>query len=265
METNPAPLEIRLFGTWHAHVNGEPMSRLRSRAGRWLLALLVLRHDCPVERAWLAGTLWPDSDEEQALYNLRRNLTDVRSALGPEAHRMDAPTPRTIRFDTDGADIDLCEFDTSVARGDTGSLERAIEMYRGPLLEGCSEEWVIPERDIREQSYLRALETLGERASERGDPKEAVRHLRRAISIDPFRESLQRALMEALASGGDPAAATQVYRDLRLLLHREMRAAPAPETTSVLERIRGQSKLNAAVQSAVAYPAAVPIRRIPNR
>jgi hypothetical protein len=37
--------------------HGAPLRRLRSRNGLWLLALLTLRHDRQVERAWLAGTL----------------------------------------------------------------------------------------------------------------------------------------------------------------------------------------------------------------
>jgi len=36
---------------------------------------------------------------------------------------------------------------------------------------------------------------------ERSQPQEAVQHLRAGISIDPLRESMQRALMEALAAG----------------------------------------------------------------
>ena len=276
METIAAPLEIRLFGTFDARVHGEPMPHLRSRAGQWLLALLVLRHGDPVERAWLAGTLWPDSDEEKALYNLRRNLTDLRQALGPEAYRLESPTARTLRLDLSDACVDVASFDEALAhssKDEGGSLhpsclilhpsQVAVEVYRGPLLEGCLEEWVLPERDVREQAYVRALETLGTQAMDRGEPLEAARHLRRGVSLDPLRESMQRALMQALAAGGDAAAAIQVYRDLRLLLHREMRIAPAPETTAVLERIRGQSRLNATTHATAAAPAAPPPRRIP--
>ena len=36
----------------------------------------------------VAGTLWPDSTETQALASLRMALTDLRSALGPAAERL---------------------------------------------------------------------------------------------------------------------------------------------------------------------------------
>jgi DNA-binding SARP family transcriptional activator len=77
-----APLAIGLFGPFTVRRQGDPLPRLRTRKGQWLLALLTLRHDGDVERAWLAGTLWPDNPESQALAHLRRCLTDLRQALG---------------------------------------------------------------------------------------------------------------------------------------------------------------------------------------
>ena len=93
------PLTIHLFGPFEARVNGMPLPRLRTRKGQWLLALLALRHDRDVERSWLAGTLWPDSDEPQALQSLRMALTDLRRALGAEAPRILAPTNSVLRLD----------------------------------------------------------------------------------------------------------------------------------------------------------------------
>src|SRR5262245_8422196 len=82
------PLALRLLGPFEARVHGAPLSGLYSRKGQWLLALLVLRHGRDVERRWLAGTFWPEAPEEQGLYYLRRELTHLRRALGPEASRL---------------------------------------------------------------------------------------------------------------------------------------------------------------------------------
>src|SRR5947209_12048646 len=59
------PLTIHLFGPFEVRVSGVLLPRLRTRKGQWVLALLALRHGCDVERSWLAGTLWPDSDESR--------------------------------------------------------------------------------------------------------------------------------------------------------------------------------------------------------
>ena len=68
------PFSLRLFGPFAVEVAGQPMPRLRSRKGHWILALLALRAGTPVERDWLAGVLWPENEEEKALYSLRRSL-----------------------------------------------------------------------------------------------------------------------------------------------------------------------------------------------
>src|SRR5215218_10132197 len=81
-------LRLRLFGPFGAQVRGNPLPRLRTRKGQWLLALLTLRSGCEVERAWLAGLLWPNSSEELAAQSLRTSLADLRRALGPEADRL---------------------------------------------------------------------------------------------------------------------------------------------------------------------------------
>src|ERR1051326_3372613 len=82
-----SPLTIRLFGSLSVLLQGAPMPRVRPRSVEWLLALLVLRSPRNVSRSWLAGTLWPDSEDPQALKNLRNVLLSLRQALGSEGER----------------------------------------------------------------------------------------------------------------------------------------------------------------------------------
>jgi DNA-binding SARP family transcriptional activator len=187
-----------LFGPFDVRLHGHPLPPPRTQKTHWLLALLALQEGRTLERTWLAGTLWPDSTEEQAARNLRTTLWDLRVSLGPEAHRLEAPTTHTLRLDLVDAEADLLIFDEAIARGDAASLERAVALYRGPLLQGCEEEWILPERAARKQAYLAALETLATAALTRGEPAAAVRHLRRLLAVDPLRESVQRTLMQAL-------------------------------------------------------------------
>jgi predicted ATPase/class 3 adenylate cyclase/Tfp pilus assembly protein PilF len=236
------PLTIRLFGAMEVSPPGTPFPRLRAQPGYWLLALLVLRHDREVDRGWLAGTLWPDSLESTSADNLRKYLVDLRRALGTEAVRLHAPTPRTLRLDLEGVYVDVIAFDAAIARGDTPALEGAVALYRGPLLEACAEAWVLQERENREQALLATLETLAARSMAAGDPAAAERHLRRAVSVDPLRETAHRGLMQALAAGGNYAAAQEAYRELRLLLHREVNAEPDPETQAVYAQIRQDAR-----------------------
>src|SRR5690242_14808095 len=70
----PAPLALHLFGPFAAAVHGVPLSRLRSRKGQWLLALLALREGREVERSWLMELLWPGAATPQAAASLRASL-----------------------------------------------------------------------------------------------------------------------------------------------------------------------------------------------
>ncbi|HLK56982.1 MAG TPA: BTAD domain-containing putative transcriptional regulator, partial [Chthonomonadaceae bacterium] len=237
------PLSLRLLGPFQALLDGRPFSLRHSRKEQWLLALLTLRHNRDVERDWLAGTLWPESQKSRTL--LRDTLSDLRQALGSQAGRLCSPTAHTLCLELTGADVDVLAFDAAIARGDQASLEEAVGLYRGPLLEGCTEEWALAERAAREQAYVQALERLAQQALSQANAASAVGYLQRVVLMDPLRESAQRALMQALAAAGDHAAAVLAYRDLRLLLRRELHADPDPETTALFQRIRQEARLRA--------------------
>jgi DNA-binding SARP family transcriptional activator len=142
-----SPLVLRLFGPFDVRVNGLPLPRLRSRSGLSLLALLVLRHEAAVERDWLAGLLWPERSTSQGLATLRRDLTDLRRALGAAAGRLRSSTRHSLCLNLAGAVVDVAAFDALMARGDPPSLEQAAALYRGSLLEGWTEESYVVRRE----------------------------------------------------------------------------------------------------------------------
>ncbi len=229
------PFDVRLAG-------GKRLPPLRTHKGEWLLALLALRGGRPVAREWLASILWQDSQDSAALYNLRRCLSDLRPALGAEAWRLQTLTARNIALDLTGAEVDIQKFDAAITKGDPEALRRAVDLYRGPLMEGCDEEWVSQERMPREENYLMALERLAEHAAEEQDFAQAAAYLRRIVSREPTRETAQRALMTTLSKMGDHAAVVQTYRGLRQYLHEEMNIDPAAETQQLMREIRDQAR-----------------------
>jgi DNA-binding SARP family transcriptional activator len=235
----PSAMEIRLFGAFDVRIGAVPLPHLRTRKGNYLLALLVLRRGRAMARDWLCGKLWPDSLMEQARGNLRRTLTDLRCALGPEARRLWAPLPDTLCFDLTDVAVDVLRFDEAVLpAGNEADLTAAVALYGGLLLEGWEEEWVMAERSTRQEAYLRCLTTLARHALERGDPVSATVSLRKAIAADPLRETVQRDLMVALVRAGDHAGALQTYRALNDCLSREWGAVPGAETTALYQALR---------------------------
>jgi DNA-binding SARP family transcriptional activator len=242
LDRHASLLTLRLFGPPDVRVNGAPLPRLRSRKVLSLLALLTLRHGSELRRSWLAGMLWPDTPTHLALATLRRDLTDLRRALGPAASFLRSPTRDTLCLELPEGAADVVVFYAAMACGEIEALEKAVSLYRGPLLEGWEEEWVFEGRRACQEAFLGALETLARHALAGGAPGAAEQYLRRAVAVDPLRETAQRALMAALAAGGKDAAATVVYRELRDLLRREMNAQPDPETKRLFESIRAETR-----------------------
>jgi predicted ATPase/DNA-binding SARP family transcriptional activator len=237
-----APFTIRMFGPMEVRIHGQPRLRLRYRKSAWVLALLALRRGAEVEREWVIGNLWPESGGSQSLRNC---LSELRRALGPEENRLRAPLPRFLSLDLSGASVDVLAFDDACRRGDPLSLEQAVALYNGRLLEGCSEAWAFPEQQLREQAFLEAVEKLAALELARGNAAAAERYLRRAVAADPLRENAQRGLMGLLAAGGSYAAAFVTYRELRLRLHRELNVEPDPQTRSLFEDLRAEARRRA--------------------
>jgi predicted ATPase/DNA-binding SARP family transcriptional activator len=242
VEPSSGPLAIRLFGAFELRAGEQALPPPRSRREQWLLALLIFQQgrDCP--RSGLAALLWPESGADQASYNLRRTLTQLRRALGTHAGRLRAPTRETVAFDLAGVEVDVLSFDRAVAEASPGSLGRAVALYRGPLLKECSEEWVLFERESRELAYLSALEALAAAALAEGRPAEAEASLRRALAAQPLRESAHRGLMQALAAQGNHATVALVYRDLCRRLRGEGVAEPDAETTALFEHLQASAR-----------------------
>lgn len=235
-------LRLILFGPMGTLVHGQTLPPLRSRKALWLLALLALRHGRPVEREWLAGTLWPDASQSQAYANLRTVLSELRKALGPEGGRLHSPDRHTVRLDLTGADVDLLDFDEAVESSSPSAWEKATALYRGPLLEGCSEEWVHQERSARERACFRAFRRLADSALATGDYETAADRYRSAIAIDSWSDVARRGLMRAFAKSGNLTEALLAYRAFEELLIREAGGTPDEKTTTLYRELRNRAR-----------------------
>lgn len=256
-------LTLQLFGAFALSREGQLLPSTRTRKEQRLLALLTLRAPQPVERSWLAGVMWPDSVDDQARENLRHSLSNLRSILGPDASRLVSETSRTLRFEVTGMQCDVLAFDVAFANGGPVGLEAAVALYRGPLLEECYEEWILPERQRRAQEYCSALESLADQARKTGDFEKAISWLRRLLAAEPLRESAVRHLMQSLAQQGDQAALTQVYRDFRLLLHDELNAPPDAETTALYHLLRTESREKSRPRPRPVVPSVASLSHLP--
>ncbi len=191
-----------------------------------LLAFLALQNR-PVQRLFVAGSLWLDSSEAKANASLRTTLWRLTRCSD---HVVDA-TPTHLALAT-GVDVDVTEVTVlaqSVISGCT-----PLEVDQATLLCGAGEilpdwydNWVLIEREHFRQLRLHALEALCERLTASGRLLEATQAGIAAVKAEPLRESAHRVLIQAFLAEGNAGEALRQYHLFRDLLGRQLGLEPS--------------------------------------
>jgi len=255
-----AHLSLSLLGPLRASLDGEPLTHFHSDTALALLVYLAMNAGTPCRRTSLAGLLWSDYDESSALTNLRQALHRLRMAI--KDHERTTPllqvTRAAIALDPDSdywLDVNaFSEALDAVQRHAHASLEactacaerlsEAVELYQGEYLAGFSldsalfEEWMVVERERLHGQALGALGHLAAYHEAQGTYEQAARYAQQALALEPWREEAHRALMHALALGGQRSAALAQYEACCRALREELDVEPAEETARLYEQIR---------------------------
>ncbi len=75
-------LQVSLLGPYRVLLDGQPAAGFRSDKVRALLAYLAVEASREHPRDVLAGLLWPEWTEREALANLRYSLSNLRQVTG---------------------------------------------------------------------------------------------------------------------------------------------------------------------------------------
>ncbi|HEV3014390.1 MAG TPA: BTAD domain-containing putative transcriptional regulator [Actinomycetota bacterium] len=197
-----------------------------SRSGQRLLALLALQAR-PLERLWVAGTLWLDATEERAGASLRSALWRLPQ---PDGAAVVEATSTPLRLAGDLA-VDVQELAARAEALDSPAAGDDREL--GPsglsrdLLPDWYEDWVVLERERFRQLRLHALEALCRRLTEAGRFGAAVQAGLAAVAGEPLRESAHRTLIHAHLAEGNPGEAVRQYHLYRRLLAGELAIEPS--------------------------------------
>jgi len=242
-------LHIQLLGGFQLSLDITPITTLDSPRLQALLAYLLLQRTAPHARAHLAFQLWPDTTEAQAQANLRTLLHRFRHAL-PHADqflhidtqtvqwRMDAP------YTLDVADVDraLAQAAAAERAGDQAAvcaaLRDAAEQYRGDLLPGWYDDWVLVERERLRQTFLVGLEKLVVLLEQAEEYVAGIGYAQRLLRHDPLHEAAYQHLMRLHARSGDRASVVRAYHTCVTVLARELSVEPSPATTEIYGQLR---------------------------
>ena len=231
-----ARLNLRLLGDFEARLGSGPPLRLRARKTQALLAYLASSPGQTHSRDKLASLLWEDSSQSQARSRLRGSLFVLRRTLASANPPCLVPDSDAVALDVDAVDVDVVDFGRLVRARDPEALAKAVELYRGDLLEGFAfrgalfEEWLIAERERLRELAVDGLAKLLVHQRSTGVFEAAVQTGLRLVALDPLQESVHRTLMRLYAELGRRPAALRQYQMCVRVLQRELRVEPDAET-----------------------------------
>jgi DNA-binding SARP family transcriptional activator len=200
-----------------------------------LVAFLAV-HPRPLQRLYVAGSLWIDCPEERANASLRTALWRLRR-LGfalvdsTRNHLCLAPT----------VEVDLHESELrakQVLRHQASSLqEDDTLLFDGDLLSDWYDDWVMLERERHRQLRLLALESLCESFAAAGSYALAVEAGLACVAAEPLRESAHRVLIDAHRGQGNLGEALRQYRLYRHLVGDQLGLEPSPAMQRLVESL----------------------------
>jgi len=255
-----AHLAISLLGPFRVTLDGQPVTRFEMDAARALLSYLAVAPETPFRRNHLAGLLWPELPESNALHSLRQTLLRLRHAIGD---RQATPpflliTRNTVQFNPDSDyELDAAAFsdlinaskkhpyrDQQGCKPCMDHLRRAAELYRDDftadfaLNSAAYEEWLVVQREALHRQAIDLLYQLAAYHEGLGEFGEVERFARRQSGLEPWHEPAHRQLMRALALGGQRVAAVAQYEICRRTLANELGLEPEEKTTALCTAIR---------------------------
>jgi DNA-binding SARP family transcriptional activator len=224
-------VRLQLLGGFELTVEGRPLAVPRS-AQRVLVLLALQRR--PLQRVFLAGTLWLESDEERANASLRSALWRLQ--------RLPCTLVRATHASIGLADqvrVDVEEVSEAARRVLSGVYE-ADALHRlsaaDELLPDWYEDWLEIDRERVRQRRLHALDAACAALVRAGRFSEAAEVGLASVAAEPLRESAHRALIELHLAEGNVVEAVRQYEVYRRLAISQLGLEPSIEMRAVLDR-----------------------------
>ncbi len=218
-----------------AILSGPPAQRHRIA----LLTLVVATWPQPLSRDRAMALLWPERDTAGARRLLNLAVHVLRSALGEGAI---ASTVDGLLLDPACVSCDVHDIRAAIGAND---VERVVQLYAGPLLDGFHLDdsiefgyWLDDRRNELAHAYIGALLTQADQQERSSDVHGRVGTCRRLVAADPHSALHAQRLMRALAAAGDVAGAGQHAIEHAQRVRTDLDIEPDPDVTALAEQLR---------------------------
>jgi predicted ATPase len=203
-------LYIELFGGLRVLEGQRVIDRFRTQKTGALLAYLACHPDQMHSRELLAEMIWPESDLPAARNNISVALSHLRAQLEPPGVPPNSVFVGDRRYIRIGPAVstDVQQFEKLLTRADRAPndaerakyLTQAVLLYRGDLLPGMYEDWVLPRQEQLAGHFLTALDSLAKYHEKENRLEEAIRFAQRFLDSNSLRIAGTESEQETMAS-----------------------------------------------------------------
>ncbi|MEK7873952.1 MAG: BTAD domain-containing putative transcriptional regulator [Chloroflexota bacterium] len=248
-----ALVRVLTLGRFAVHVGTSvvPVHTWSRKQSLSLFKYLLTCRDKHVHRDILIESFWPDASREAGRERLKVVVYFLRRALCAAGAPFDLVTRSGETYGVRRSDLwlDIDAFEDLTQKGNrllaqgktqeaTRCLEDADVLYRGDYMaDDLYADWCALERERLREIYLMALEKLANLQAEAGSCEKAVILCRKALSLEPCRESIHRSLMSYLHRAGRRDEAVAQFNACARILERELGVEPAPETRELFRML----------------------------
>ena len=210
---SPSLVRLSSMGPMEVQVDGEtiPDRIWRTQRTRLLLAYLGYDWGRQSHEEVLLEEIWGDLDSanKKGLYWSTSTIRRIFKELGFQVDIIER-IGETLRANPNvSVWHDVNELEKNFATAQQAieekapdrakvALQSALEIYRGPYLEGCFLEWALTRRQNLERQTADGALTLANLHFDSGDYRESVEAARETLKLDPHRQEAHLMVMKAL-------------------------------------------------------------------
>ena len=226
-------LSVRLLGELSAvDYRGDALS-VGNRRTQALIIYLALKIDGKTAMAEMSWLLFGDAAAEA---ETREVIRDLHYALRFLPHDILIDDGTTVRFNPETVEVDARAFEQLIGAPSMNSIRKAVDVYRGNLLENFSsgigpfDEWLSERRLSYWRAALAIFGNLLTTQIRAGWWEEAVETAGRLLSLDPSQEVVHRTLIRLQLEQGRADSALRRYQECADILRRDYNRDPSAET-----------------------------------
>ncbi len=246
-------LAVHLLGTFQVFKDDHPIESWSNGKGKLLFKYLIIHRQRPIGKEILMDLFWPDATPDAARNNLNVAIYGLRKILRNRSsdfsHILFQDNCYLLNPEIQ-VWVDSEQFTAYVQSAHNlaqqnhhlqaiAEYHKAEELYQGNFLdEDPYEEWLMPQRQRLQHSYLTLLDYLSNAYFSNQDYATCISMCHKILTYESCHEETHRQLMRAYCHQNQHFLALRHYHHCLKTFKDELNMPPDPATTELYEKIR---------------------------